>query len=90
MPCSTRFVIVDQNGRIIALFAGRPDGADDWDDVAARAAAAMEDARKKCFFTRAQKEHLRGEYPTAGCGSSFGGGSAVRTPNSLAHPCPSE
>ncbi|KAI0686697.1 hypothetical protein C8T65DRAFT_590933 [Cerioporus squamosus] len=70
-----RFVIVDKNGRIIALFAGRPDDVQDWDEVADRATTAMEEARAQCKFTQSQMEHARGDFPTLGCGSSFGGGS---------------
>ncbi len=76
---SARFVIVDKNGRIIALFAGRPDNADDWDEVASRASDALTEARRKCTFTKARLVHARGNYPTQGVGTSFGGGSQVRT-----------
>ncbi|TFK81056.1 hypothetical protein K466DRAFT_502821, partial [Polyporus arcularius HHB13444] len=67
--------IVDKNGRIIALFAGPPDGAEDWDEVTERATTAMENARRQCSFKHEQEVHSRGLYPTAGVGSSFGGGS---------------
>ncbi len=75
---SSRFVIVDKHGRIIALFAGPPDGAKDWDQVTERATVAMENARKQCTFKHEQEVHSRGLYPTVGVGSSFGGGSLVR------------
>lgn len=70
---------MDNAGRIIALFAGRPADADDWDEVALRASQALTEARDKCTFTQARLEHARGNFPTQGVGTSFGGGSLVRT-----------
>ncbi|RDX39967.1 hypothetical protein OH76DRAFT_1366929, partial [Lentinus brumalis] len=67
--------IVDKEGRIIALFAGRPEDADDWDQVALDASEAMSKARTQCTFTASRLMHARGNYPTQGIGSSFGGGS---------------
>ncbi|RPD67633.1 hypothetical protein L226DRAFT_474624, partial [Lentinus tigrinus ALCF2SS1-7] len=67
--------IVDNDGRILALFTGSPEEADDWEQVAQDASEAISEARERCHFKLAQLVHLRGEYPTEGMGSSFGGGS---------------
>ncbi|TFK81020.1 hypothetical protein K466DRAFT_502865 [Polyporus arcularius HHB13444] len=73
--CSRRFVIVDADGRIIALFAGQPEDAQDWPEVTLQASAALSQAHAQCTFVQARLEHARGNYPTLGVGSSFGGGS---------------
>ncbi|TFK78964.1 hypothetical protein K466DRAFT_606516 [Polyporus arcularius HHB13444] len=71
----TKFVILDRDGRIIALFAGQPEEADDWDEVTRQASEALSQARTKCTFADGRLVHARGNYPTQGVGSSFGGGS---------------
>lgn len=73
----TPFKIVDTEGRVIGLLAGRPaDPA--WDNVASEAYAAMARAAKEATFSAKQKLHDRGNFATLAVGVSFGGGRTVR------------
>lgn len=87
----TPYVILDCEGRIIGVLAGRPVAADgmpdDWDDVVARVVEAIEQAHKEMHFTDGDLHHRRGPQATRAFGFSHGGGQrvclAVRRPCSL-------
>ena len=68
----TPIPIVDKEGRVIALLAGRP-ADENWDEVQEAAAALLEKIRSDCpeFDDGC---HRRGDFPTLRCGVSHGGG----------------
>lgn len=76
-PPSTPFKIVDKDGRVIGLLAGRPADAS-WDDVASSAYSAMAEAAEACQFKPKHSDHRRGQFATLATGVSFGGGRTVR------------
>jgi hypothetical protein len=77
----TPYAILDDERRIIAVLAGRPfpkNGVpDDWDDVVARACAAIEAAREEMRFTQRDLKHRRGPHIGRAYGWSHGGGQEV-------------
>ncbi|EIW58911.1 uncharacterized protein TRAVEDRAFT_86929, partial [Trametes versicolor FP-101664 SS1] len=75
-PPSTPFKIVDKDGRVIGLLAGRPADAS-WDDVASSAYSAMAEAAEACQFKPKHSDHRRGQFATLATGVSFGGGRTV-------------
>ncbi|PPQ76067.1 hypothetical protein CVT26_004586 [Gymnopilus dilepis] len=82
-------VLLDSEGRLIAVLAGRP--ADlDWDNVVANVDAAMVHARltgkrDEVFPKRPEdNEHRRGIFSAIPSGVSFGGGQT--RPGNLSHP----
>ncbi|KAJ7029113.1 hypothetical protein C8F04DRAFT_963284 [Mycena alexandri] len=70
-------LIVDVDGRIIAILLGRPED-DDWDEVVADAGCALERARcaghRVGTFRAKDTEHRRGRFAVLTTGVSFGGG----------------
>ncbi|KAJ7838501.1 hypothetical protein B0H14DRAFT_3459337 [Mycena olivaceomarginata] len=58
-------LILDADGRIVAVLLGRPEG-DDWDDVIAEMARAMDGVRargvKRGVFKRQERRHCRGDF----------------------------
>src|ERR1700722_18407225 len=79
----TPYDILDDERRIIAVLAGRPfpkNGVpDDWDDVVARACAAIEAAHEEMHFTKDDREHRHGPHIGKAFGWSHGGGQGVCT-----------
>jgi len=68
----TPIPIVDKEGRVVALLAGRP-ADENWDEVQEAAAALLEKIRVDCpEFDEGC--HWRGDFPTLRCGVSHGGG----------------
>lgn len=72
------WAIVDKQGRIIAVLAGRPRG-DDWTELTEELAGLLSKAGSKMTFSRKQRSggHKRGDFPSVSVGTSFGGGSKV-------------
>jgi hypothetical protein len=73
----TTHPIVDRDGRVIGLLAGRPQGAKDWDRLAKEMADAVEAARSRCEFTDKQLHHRRGVFPAVPAGIIHGNGTPV-------------
>lgn len=75
---STPTGILDDEGRIIAVLAGRPtkdSGAgDDWAEVIAGLEAAINKLHRRCSFTAKDRDHRRGPHPAKAFGVSYGGG----------------
>ena len=69
-------LLVDADGRIIALFAGRPLGAD-FDRVVEEVTRLLENARRRCRFKTCQLDHKRGRHAALAKGMTHGGGSKV-------------
>ncbi|KAJ7610348.1 hypothetical protein FB45DRAFT_761241 [Roridomyces roridus] len=85
--CRDPLLIVDQDGRIIAVFVGKPDDPD-WDEnVIPGVAAAMEEALRDGVddgvFSAENLTHRRGNFYTLTSGVSFGGGQKVKPGNLL-------
>ncbi|PPQ96619.1 hypothetical protein CVT26_010682 [Gymnopilus dilepis] len=80
-------VLVDSEGRIIAVLAGKPSDPD-FDGAIARADAAMVHARivgkLNGSLPARPEEHRRGIFSAIPCGVSFGGGQVE--PGNLLHP----
>lgn len=69
--------IVDREGRVITVLAGRPRDPT-WDSVATDAAEAIRTAGEQLQFPHDQTSHRRGDTFTAGAfGYSYGGGQTV-------------
>ncbi|KAK7451708.1 hypothetical protein VKT23_012387 [Stygiomarasmius scandens] len=75
--------IVDKNGTVFALLAGRPDNDVMWDHCIQAAVKELKHARRQGHFTDKQKEHRRGGFPALTAGISFGGGQTE--PGNLKH-----
>jgi hypothetical protein len=73
----TTHPIVDSEGRVIGLLAGRPQCAEDWDALCKEAADAIEEARSRCVFADKQVDHRRGAFPAVPVGISHGNGTQV-------------
>lgn len=77
----TPYAILDNERCIIAVLAGRPypkNGVlDGWDDVVARACAAIETAREEMHFDENNLNHRRGPHIGKACGWSHGIGQQV-------------
>lgn len=71
--------LVDINGRIFGVLAGRPQGAADWEEnVHLPACKAFEKAERGCSFDHHDKEPpRRGPFPALDVGVSHGGGQLV-------------
>lgn len=70
------YAIVDREGRVISVLAGKPrDGK--WDSLMKELEEAIAKAREKMSFSKKQKKHVRGKFPSVSVGNSFGGGSKV-------------
>jgi hypothetical protein len=82
LHCRTPYAILDDERRIVAVLAGRPypkDGIpDSWDDVVARACAAIEAAREEMHFDEDDISHRRGPHIGKAFGWSHGHGQQVR------------
>lgn len=72
--------IVDNDGRVIAVLAGRPSDAG-WEELQRRAASKLKDCRHGCRFSGKLAENRRGGFPALAIGVSFGGGQ--RRPQNL-------
>jgi hypothetical protein len=70
---STAVPIIDSDGRIIALLAGRPDDVG-WISLQNRAAQILEEQRDRCHFPKEAQKNRRGRFPALPVGISFGGG----------------
>ncbi|KZP28866.1 hypothetical protein FIBSPDRAFT_728254 [Athelia psychrophila] len=70
--------ILDDEGRIIAVLAGRPSkdsgAGDDWVKVVAGLEAAINKLQRQCSFTAKDRDHRRGPHPAKAVGVSHGGG----------------
>jgi hypothetical protein len=79
--CRVPYAILDHEGRIIAVLAGRPYSKngipDGWDGVVARACAAIEAAREEMHFDEDDVTHRRGPHIAKACGWSHGHGQQV-------------
>ena len=69
-------LLLDSEGRIVALFAARPVD-DKYEALVKDVSATIESARKRCKFTRGQLNHRRGHHAALSKGASHGGGSKV-------------
>jgi hypothetical protein len=73
-------LILDADGRIVAVLLGRPEG-DDWDDVIAEMARAMDGVRargvKRGVFKRQERRHRRGDFFVLKGGLTKGPGQKV-------------
>lgn len=71
--------VLDNNGRVIAILAGRPKNETEssWRTVHDEALQAMLWGQKQASFTNKQLSHRRGKYPALSTGASFGGGQKV-------------
>lgn len=69
--------IVDREGRVISVLAGTPRDPN-WGSLMKELEEAIGQAQEKMTFSKKQKEHVRGVFPSVSVGSSFGGGSKVR------------
>ncbi|KAG2063111.1 hypothetical protein BDR04DRAFT_1039141, partial [Suillus decipiens] len=74
--------ILDGDGRIVAVLAGRPANKD-WNEVNAAAANAMAETQQRCTFSPSGITHRRGRYHSLSTGISYGGGQQI--PANLAH-----
>ncbi|KAJ7819131.1 hypothetical protein B0H14DRAFT_2837359 [Mycena olivaceomarginata] len=79
-------LIVDAEGRIVAVLLGRPED-DDWDKIIEDMERILAGLRrrgiKRGVFTRKKLDHRRGKFPTLYDGYSHGGGQ--RKPGNLRH-----
>ncbi|KAI0743713.1 hypothetical protein C8Q80DRAFT_1106888, partial [Daedaleopsis nitida] len=66
--------LVDDQGRIIALLAGRPADDAGWAQVNQEAQCAFERAREEYRFKDSQVDHRRGTYAAITSGISYGSG----------------
>ncbi|PPR04543.1 hypothetical protein CVT26_002510 [Gymnopilus dilepis] len=69
----TPMLVVDRDGRIIAILAGRPEDPT-WNEVQREAAQLLEEARCACRVPKKSQHHRRGAFTTLRCGFSHGGG----------------
>jgi hypothetical protein len=73
-------LIVDAEGRIVAVLLGRPED-DDWDKIIEDMERILAGLRrrgiKRGVFTRKKLDHRRGKFPTLYDGYSHGGGQRV-------------
>ncbi|KAJ6563274.1 hypothetical protein DFH09DRAFT_867138, partial [Mycena vulgaris] len=68
--------IVDQCGKVCAVFGGRPPEDDFMEMVHDPAVEAMETARAQCSLADERLLHRRGNWAPLTKGASFGGGQA--------------
>ncbi|KAI0352293.1 hypothetical protein OH77DRAFT_1409671 [Trametes cingulata] len=66
--------ILDKNGRVFAVLAGRPKDTRGWTRVNAQVQAAFEQARARYKLDPKKKCHRRGDFPAVAAGISYGGG----------------
>jgi hypothetical protein len=71
---STTILILDSQGRIIAILAGHPIDDKEWDKICRQAAQKLEEARSKLGMSSNPAGHRRGKFSTLGTGFSYGGG----------------
>ncbi|KAL0568127.1 hypothetical protein V5O48_013866 [Marasmius crinis-equi] len=69
----TAIPILDEDGRIITLLAGRPRSRK-WSRLATEAAALLEILRPRCNFFNSKGPNRRGEFGAINVGISYGGG----------------
>lgn len=75
--------IVDSEGRIVAVLAGRPSNDSSWNLVAAEAANELDSKRPMLRFRNEEVAHRRGNFAAKGYGISHGGGQTK--PGNLVH-----
>ncbi|THU79338.1 hypothetical protein K435DRAFT_697978, partial [Dendrothele bispora CBS 962.96] len=68
--------ILDKQGRVVAVLAGRPRSSD-WDALVQKGTEEIARARNDLTFTRKQTEHSRGDFPAVTIGVAHGGGRRV-------------
>jgi hypothetical protein len=73
----TTHPVVDSEGRVIGLLAGRPQDIATWERLCKQAADAIEESRSRCVFTEKQRDHRRGAFPAAIVGVIHGNGTSV-------------
>lgn len=73
----TTHPIVDSEGRVVGLLAGRLQDAAAWERLCKQAADAIEESRARCVFTAKQRDHRRGAFPNAVVGIIHGNGTQV-------------
>lgn len=76
---SESHAVVDRNGRIIAVLAGKPKG-ENWDGLMKELEDLLHLAHDGMTFTPKQMATKRGLFPSVSVGNSFGGGSKVCRP----------
>jgi hypothetical protein len=78
--CRDPKLILDADGRIVAVLLGRPEG-DDWDDVIAEMARAMDGVRacgvKRGVFKRQERCHCHSDFYVLKGGLTKGPGQKV-------------
>jgi hypothetical protein len=81
LPFRDPKLIVDANGRIVAVLIGRPEG-DDWDEVIDEINCLFDAIRRRGYkrkvFKAGTKSHRRGTFHLLFDGYSFGSGQRVR------------
>lgn len=80
-------VLVDKEGRIIALFGARPDD-EDYKKLIVKVSEVIESARRRCKFADSRLNHRRGSHASLSKGASHGGGSKVSLPRSSSRIAP--
>ncbi|RDB28894.1 hypothetical protein Hypma_015383 [Hypsizygus marmoreus] len=66
--------IVDGEGRVIAVLAGRPED-ESWDDSQREAAVLLQRGSRRCYISKAaRKKARRGRFSALATGVSYGGG----------------
>lgn len=76
-PSRDSYAVVDREGRVISVLAGTPRDPN-WGALMKELGEAVGKAREEMTFSKKQKEHVRGTFPSVSVGTSFGGGSKVR------------
>jgi hypothetical protein len=66
--------LLDQEGRIIAVCVGFPEGDDAWPDVQLQAADCLDKARRLLHFKKKEQTNRRGTFLALAVGISHGGG----------------
>ncbi|KAI9068915.1 hypothetical protein FKP32DRAFT_1587310 [Trametes sanguinea] len=69
----TSELLVDSNGAVVGMLAGKPQDPT-WGETVAQVNEAMSAASAACRFSAVQKSHRRGDFATLAQGFSFGGG----------------
>ena len=80
--------IIDREGRLVAILAGRPVD-DSWDALSTDAAEALEEARRRCNVPAKDGRHRRGHFLALRCGVSHGSGQ-TEPGNLQNNPCNAE
>ncbi|GBE80333.1 hypothetical protein SCP_0300480 [Sparassis crispa] len=69
----TPHALLDADRQIIAILAGQPNDAM-WGEAVSNVSTTLASVEKTCTFSRLQRSHRRGRFPTLATGISHGGG----------------